>query len=81
MCLECYKGFESVDKEIIFLNLTFELGGNIRKQTKTHLCRWGCLFWLCSMCSSRTNDYVDFIELGEEVKKFLNKYMYNHIPV
>ena len=37
------------------------------------------LSWLCSVCSSRTNDYADFIELGEEVKKFLNQYMYNPI--
>ena len=60
-------------KNATFLISTFELGQNIIKQTKT--CPGGQVLklWLCSVCSSRADNYMDLIAISQEIQLFKDK--------
>ena len=60
-------------KNATFLISTFELFVDIGKQIKT--CPGGQVLklWLCSVCGSRTDYYMDLIAIGHEIKNLKDK--------
>ncbi len=56
-----------------FLILTFELSADIGNLTKNRSKMSGLKLWLCSVCSSQADNYIDLIAFGHEIQLFKDK--------